>query len=53
MFSITTMASSTIIPVARTRASRVRMLIEKPSSQIAAMVPTRAIGIATVGISVG
>ena len=41
------------MPVASPRASSVRMLIEKPKSQIAPTVPTSAIGIATAGISVG
>ncbi len=53
MFSTTTIASSTIMPVASTRASSVRMLIEKPSSQIAATVPMSAMGIAVAGIRVG
>jgi hypothetical protein len=53
MFSTTTMASSTIMPVASTRASSVRILIEKPSSQIAPTVPINAIGMAVAGISVG
>ena len=52
MFSSTTMESSTISPVASTSASRVSRLMEKPTSQIAATVPIRARGIATVGISV-
>ena len=53
MFSTTTMASSTIKPVASTKAKRVRMLMEKPSSQIAATVPINATGIAAAGIKVG
>ena len=52
MFSSTTMASSTTMPVARTSASSVRMLIENPSIQIAATVPISATGIATLGTSV-
>ena len=46
------MASSTISPVANTKASRVRMLIEKPSSQQAAIVPNNEIGMAMAGIKV-
>ena len=53
MFSTTTIASSTIMPVARTKARSVRILIENPSSQIAATVPISAMGMATAGISVG
>ncbi len=52
MFSITTMASSTTSPVAKTSASRVRILMEKSIAHIAASVPTNARGIATAGISV-
>ena len=52
MFSRTTMASSTTIPVARTSASKVMMFIENPTSQIAASVPTSDTGMARIGISV-
>ena len=52
MFSSTTIASSTTRPVASTSASSVRMLIEKPSTQIAATVPISATGIAIAGTSV-
>ena len=52
MLSRTTMASSTISPVANTSASSVRILIEKPSTQLAASVPSREIGIATAGTKV-
>ncbi|CAI8430145.1 MAG: Uncharacterised protein [Halieaceae bacterium] len=50
--SSTTMASSTISPAASTSASSVRMLIEKPSAQLAANVPSREMGMAIAGISV-
>ena len=50
--SSTTMASSTISPAASTSASSVRMLIEKPSIQLAASVPSREMGMAIAGISV-
>ena len=52
ILSSTTMASSTISPVARTSANSVRMLIEKPSTQLAASVPRREMGIATAGTRV-
>ena len=46
------MASSTIRPVANTSASKVRILIEKPSAQISAKEPINATGIANAGTSV-
>ena len=46
------MASSTTRPVASTRASKVRILIEKPNSQMAAMVPISETGMAMPGTSV-
>ena len=49
---MTTIASSTTRPVASTRASSVRMLTEKPASQIAAIVPIRATGTVTAGMKV-
>ena len=52
MFSMTTMASSTTRPVARTSASSVMMLIEKPTSHIAASVPISAIGTVMAGMKV-
>ena len=52
MFSMTTMASSTTRPVASTSARSVIRLIEKPSAQIAAMVPIKAIGTVTAGMKV-
>ena len=48
--STTTMASSTTMPMARTRPKRVRLLSEKPSSAMAAKVPTMATGTATRGM---
>ena len=51
-FSRTTIASSTISPVARTRASRVRMLIENPRAQMQARVPSKATGMARAGTRV-
>ena len=52
MFSKTTMASSTTMPVARTSARSIRMLIENPASQTAAKVPIKATGSAMAGIKV-
>src|SRR5690554_150422 len=52
MFSDTTIASSTISPVAKTKANKVRMLIEKPNNQITANAPMSDIGIATEGTMV-
>jgi hypothetical protein len=52
MFSMTTMASSTTMPVASTSASSVRMLIEKPAIHMAASVPINAIGTVTAGMKV-
>ena len=52
MFSTTTMASSTTIPMARTRASRVSVLTEKPRAWKAANVPTMETGIAREGMMV-
>jgi hypothetical protein len=51
MFSNITMASSTTSPIASTRASRVRMLIEKPSKAMTAKVPITEIGIAVIGMT--
>ncbi len=50
--SSTTIASSTMSPAASTSASRVRMLTEKPRSQLAANVPSSEIGMAMAGMSV-
>ena len=52
MFSIMTMASSTTKPVEITSAISVRLLIEKPASDITPKVPTSDSGTATAGISV-
>ena len=50
IFSITTIASSTTIPVASTSARRLMVLTENPVSQIAATVPTSDTGMVTAGI---
>ena len=52
IFSTTTMASSTTIPVANTSARRLIVFTENPVIQIAASVPIRATGIVTAGINV-
>ena len=51
MFSTTTMASSTTIPVASTKPNSVRELIVNPASSNAASVPTMATGTATSGMT--
>ena len=51
-FSITTIASSTRMPIAITIANSVSTLIEKPSSQRPRHAPASAIGTTIVGISV-
>jgi hypothetical protein len=51
-FSITTMASSTTMPVARTIAKRVKVLIEKPRRLTKANVPMSETGMVSVGMSV-
>ena len=53
VFSSTTMASSTISPVASTSASSVTRLTENPSAQIPASTPIRATGMVVLGITVG
>ena len=50
-FSTTTMASSTTMPMARIRPNSVRLLREKPSTDITAKVPMSDTGMATIGIS--
>ena len=50
--STTTMASSTTMPMARIRPSRVIMLSENPNASITPNVPISEIGTAMVGISV-
>ena len=52
VFSTTTMASSTTMPMARTRPKRVSVLIEKPKAPMTANVPTRDTGMVSVGIRV-
>ncbi len=49
MFSISTMASSTRIPITRVRASRVTMFSEKPPSSITKKVGISEIGTASAG----
>ncbi|MCW0450071.1 hypothetical protein NB706_002905 [Xanthomonas sacchari] len=51
-FSTTTMASSTMMPIASTMPNIVSTLIEKPASSITAKVPSSAIGATMAGISV-
>src|SRR3954466_3176452 len=51
-FSITTIASSTRMPIAMTIANSVSTLIEKPSSQRPRQAPASAIGTTIVGMSV-
>ena len=51
-FSTTTMASSTTIPMARMRPSRVSMLSEKPNISITPKVPISEMGTAMMGMSV-
>ena len=51
-FSITTMASSTTMPMASTRAKSVRTLMVKPRSNNPRKVPTTLTGTASMGISV-
>ena len=52
VFSITTIASSTTMPIASTRANSVSTLIVKPSSSSPRNVPTTLTGTASIGISV-
>ena len=52
VFSTTTMASSTTMPIARTRPKRVSVLIENPKALMTANVPTSETGMVRVGISV-
>ena len=51
-FSITTIASSTTMPIASTMPNSVSMLIEKPSASMPMKVPTIDTGTASTGISV-
>ncbi len=51
-FSITTIASSTTMPMASTMPNRVSWLMVKPSSSMPMKVPSRATGITRVGMMV-
>ena len=51
-FSITTIASSTRMPIASTMPNIVSTLIEKPNASITPNVPSSATGTTIVGISV-
>ncbi len=50
MFSTTTMASSTTMPIASTRPNSDRLFSEKPSAAMTAKVPTMATGTAISGM---
>ena len=50
MFSTTTMASSTTMPMASTRPNSDRLFSEKPKAAITAKVPTSETGMARIGI---
>src|SRR5690606_19375703 len=50
--STTTMASSTTIPIANTRANKVTRLIDNPKNWITKNAPTSDTGTANIGISV-
>ncbi len=52
MFSTTTMASSTTIPMARTSPKSVSVLIENPNTLMTAKVPTSDTGMVMVGMRV-
>ena len=52
MFSITTIASSTTMPIASTSANSVSTLMVKPSSRRPRNVPMTLTGTASIGISV-
>ena len=52
MFSTTTMASSTTMPIASTSPNSVRLFSEKPSSAITANVPISDTGTSIMGMSV-
>ena len=51
-FSTTTIASSTTVPIARTRPSSVRVLREKPKMSMTPKVPIREMGTAMAGMRV-
>src|SRR5947209_5084410 len=50
--STTTIASSTTVPMANAKPNNVNVLIEKPSAENAANVPTNDTGTASIGINV-
>ena len=52
MFSATTMASSTTMPITSTNPNRHRLLIDIPSPSITAKVPISETGMVMAGISV-
>jgi len=52
VFSTTTMASSTTMPMARTRPKSVSVLMEKPNTLMTPKVPTRDTGMVRVGMRV-
>ncbi len=52
VFSMTTMASSTTIPMARIMPNRVSMLTEKPTASMPIMAPRMETGTASVGMMV-
>jgi hypothetical protein len=51
-FSTTTMASSTTMPITSTMPNMVSTLIEKPSAESTAKVPSSAMGTTMVGMTV-
>ena len=52
VFSTTTMASSTTMPMARINPNRLRLLIDRPAASMTENVPIRETGIAMAGIRV-
>ena len=52
MFSTTTMASSTTMPIASTSPKRVKLFNEKPSRAMMPKVPIKETGTSIIGISV-
>ncbi len=50
-FSTTTIASSTTMPIAKTRPNSDRLLSEKPNIAMKKKVPTREIGMARMGMT--
>ena len=51
IFSITTMASSTTMPIASTNPNSVSVLMEKPNADMTANVPISETGMAMMGMS--